>query len=33
MEIAIDFAPIVMYIIFGFIVFTLVGHVLGKSIE
>lgn len=33
MEIAIDFVPIVMYVIFGFIVFTLIGHVLGRTIE
>lgn len=33
MEIAIDFVPIVLYVIFGFIVFTLIGHVLGRSIE
>ncbi len=33
MEIAIDFLPIVMYVIFGFIVFTLIGHILGRTIE
>lgn len=33
MEIAIDFVPIVMYIVFGFIVFTLIGHVFGRNIE
>lgn len=33
MEIAIDFLPIVMYVIFGFIVITLIGHVLGRTIE
>ncbi len=33
MEITIDFLPIVMYVIFGFIVFTLIGHILGRTIE
>ena len=33
MDIAIDFIPILAWIIFGFIVITLVGHVFGRNIE
>ncbi len=33
MEIVIDYVPILLYVIFGFIVFTLIGHIFGRNIE
>lgn len=33
MDIAINFVPIVAWIIVGFVIITLVGHVLGRSIQ
>lgn len=33
MEIVIDYVPILAYVIFGFIAFTLVGQILGRTIE